>query len=113
MKKSILSIAILLGSYGLAVAGSCAVGTAVLSNDPASGGTVLSCPGWGTCFETNRSDPKFLQPGDIIEIHMGGTLIQAVVQSADVNSKPGSTPSDGNPNESYFDIDGKIIISNI
>lgn len=95
------------------MAGSCATGHAVLSNNPSSGGADLSCPGMGTCYETERSDPRFLESGDIILIHMGGTLIKAVVKSADVSSTPAPPPADGNPDQNYFDTEGRIIISNI
>lgn len=112
MKKIFLSIAVVASSYGLAMAtGSCAIGSATLSNGSQPGTVNVGCPGNGTCYETDRSDPRFLQPGDIIYIHLGGQLIRAVVKKAAVNTSPGQTPPGGDPGKQYYHIDsGNITV---
>lgn len=108
MKKLILSVAVVAGTFGAALAdGSCALGDAVMTPNP-GGGYQLTCPFSGnTCFETGRNDPRKLQPGDKIVIHTSTGTVDAVVQSSSVNSAPsghiGDVPA--------FKIQGAIEVS--
>lgn len=47
-----LTIAVAIGTYGAVNAGCCAIGTATMSPN-GNGTSTLSCPGDGTCFETD------------------------------------------------------------
>ncbi len=105
MKKLFLSAFIVISAISAASAGSCAIGTADLKY-LGGGKAVLTCPGNGTCFETDHNDPKDIKPGDHIQIHISGHIVDAVVLSAPISS---SNPQQIN-GVTYYDISGSIIV---
>lgn len=101
-----LMAALLGGFYGTANAiGHCRMGTAHLTPD-GSGGAYLTCPGNGTCYETDNTGS--MDPGHHILIHLGDERIDAVIVKAEAS---GEVPPDTPPDQPTDKLPGNVLVN--